>query len=225
MADISWKIKLPASEAAKLNKELAKEIRAKIKSSWESISGEITEFAKEKFAEKIKEHPTFSSLRNGELKGELGLTNQLFNSFENEIDNVIQKNLRVRYVASATSPRMDLGGILVYFEEYVEYFLDTKSADYPSINRHNQSTQIFWLSWLLKESTKQLIFNWRYIEDDKAKGTRSGKGFMGKKEGSSYAIDEDFAGTRDNNFITQAAKKAEPEIAAFALNKLLEISK
>lgn len=71
-----------------------------------------------------------------------------------------------------------------------------------------ESGPLNWLSWMLKEGTKTIVFDYEYKP---SKFGRSGGGYM--KKGGIWRIPPQFAGTTEDNFITRAFRDREDELS------------
>jgi hypothetical protein len=219
MADINFKAKMIAPN---LESDIKKELRAKIKKFWDFKSDIIRVQSAKILYKHIVNHPTYSSLESGILKGELGLTDEVLSNFMDNLESSLDQFFQVKYVGNTGSD--DLGGILAYVDSFADNFENLDGSDYHNNSKNEEATKLIqWLKWLTRYGTQEIVFGYRFFE--RGGRGRSGRGIMipSKLSGYAYSVNSEFAGTLNDNWFTQSADQARPEIISMILNILREI--
>ncbi len=146
----------------------------------------------------IESTPEIDSLRQtgvaNSLASQLGLDGSRATLAVDEIKNAVASSVRVELNEAKKLKDISLS-IFIQPEDFSN-LLSITSASYVA----EGGSTIAWLDWLLNLGTKTIIFGYSY-EPDTSFG-RSGGGFMA--DGGVWRIPPQFAGTKDNNFITRA---------------------
>ena len=216
MPTINFKAKLITDS---LDLQIKREIRERLRDNWKKKSNAITSRAAEIYFEHIKDHPTYTALENeSRFIGQMGVTEGMLASFMADLESRLKQLFQVEFVGHAGGN--DLGGLRAYIESYQEYVYELDMAGYTSTNKKDESTYVPWLRWLLSQGTKDVVFEYHFVPTN-SKESRTGFGLM--VPGGSFAVDPRYAGTYNDNWFTQAADTARPEIMQFMLEKLEEL--
>lgn len=189
--------------------------------------------AKERFFNQVKQvimsrikiAPEYKSLLSSDpqsLHGQLGLqdpvgaTEQLFRIWEREI---------LIYPGKVFARGSSIYGSISIQAIYADFNDVLNAGYYWSRNKKGEETLIPWLEWLLLKG-KQVIVTSHYYGINPRYRTRTGLGFMGKRnEGQTqvqpmWRMPQEYAGTIQNNWITRSLREAESDII-FLFSKLL----
>lgn len=217
MPTLNFKAKMIAPD---LEKEIKKEIRAKIKNFWQSKSEQIRLGCSKIYFKHIKAHQTYIDLENQtRFKGEMGVTEAVLANFMEDLEARLDDLFEADYVAHAGSN--DLGGVLAYIPNYQDYVYEMEGIEYTtSPNRNEETFNIPWLKWLLRDGTNDVVFDYHFIPSS-SRISRTGLGLM--MPGGSFSVDPQYAGIHNNNWFTQAADNARPEIMNFIVDILKEL--
>ncbi len=152
----------------------------------------------------IKSTPEYSSLSNGQLQAEFGLTDGM-----QRIDRIIDvwvANIEVEARDIRTVGGNFTGGIMIkMFQSDYSDVLASNAAVFVT----EKGTDLNWLEWLLKFGDKTIIKEYD-VELGIHPGSRTGGAIMVK--GSRWKVPSQFSGTPRNNFLTRAMDGKETEI-------------
>lgn len=142
----------------------------------------------------ITSQPEYSSLINGTLKDEFGLTNPTV-----KIDSLLDiwSNINVTYKKPNISGNQ-IKSSLSIFAIKSDYSDVLGSAAAEQVTKKGQSLQ--WLDWLLNQGDKIIIKEYELVS---GKG-RAGNVVMRKNVKGKWGVPPQFAGTPNNNWITRA---------------------
>lgn len=179
-------------------KKILKALRDKIRPILIDVVEDIDELIINLIVFAIRNSNEVQSMLSGDLKAHLGFA--VPDLFVGTLLDAIRNDIKVLFKDSRTS----LGGQIVVEIIKGDYskLLGTTYSSYKS-----GGYEIEWLRWLLFEGVGTNIISPNYyIEFGSFPRTRSrsGKAVMNFKLGSSYNIPAQYAGTKDDNFITRA---------------------
>ena len=142
----------------------------------------------------ITSQPEYSSLINGTLKDEFGLTNPTV-----KIDSLLDiwSNINVTYKKPNISGNQ-IKSSLSIFAIKSDYSDVLGSAAAVQVTKKGQSLE--WLDWLLNQGDKIIIKEYELVS---GKG-RAGNVVMRKNVKGKWGVPPQFAGTPNNNWITRA---------------------
>lgn len=158
----------------------------------------------------IEEHPTFISLLNGTLLFDLGLPLDRREWAAVGMINQIVDGLNIQIIPIELIVGFEFDLKVVWSNEKQQELINNGFAAYISVGKDKIKTQITWLDWLL-EAGQEIVVSAHHIEYGSGlKGSRTGGALM--KKGGSWHMLSQFAGTADDNFVTQSINKSIPEI-------------
>lgn len=162
----------------------------------------------EMVASSIRSSPTVSSLLNGGLRGEMGLSSA--ESSLNDVLETIKNSVDVSFT-KFRSPKADFAGGLKIsiIKKNFSQILASNGASYDS-NGH----PIPWLSWLLVEGDKIIISDHFIVFDLNSRmkeASRTGDALMlpSGQSGKYWRVPPEHSGTIQDNFITRALKDSD----------------
>lgn len=180
---------------------LADDVNIVIKKSMSEIDTNLKRVVKEA----IEKEPEYASLKSGQLRAELGISDP------SNIDKVVSAIVEGSKIThSPVRPGQmgliggfqynliksdDMGGVI--FTDIGSVF-DTKGYYLP------------WLQWLLYEGGRPLVKKFR-VQMGPSKNSRSGMAIM-VRDKSNWHVPPQFAGTITNNWITRAIDRLDNEI-------------
>jgi hypothetical protein len=179
----------------KINAALAKEVNKKLP----KIATNIEKQVKPIVRQALLASPEISSLSNGSLRYEFGLTSDP----TMDIVDAVVSSLKVQFKKVNTNLS---GGItLVMQPSGFSNLLSLPSAQQPI----ESGGSIPWLHWLLNLGDSIIIADFG-VSFGPGKG-RTGGGSMSQSY-APYKVDSRFSGTPDNNFITRAISRVSSQI-------------
>jgi hypothetical protein len=156
----------------------------------------------------VRSQPEILSLYSkspASLSAQFGIPFGSTNSAIAHIVESVQNSTNIRFTKFDSKLR---GG--VFLEIQPENFSHLLSLHAGHVHTE-KGTDLHWLRWLLERGTEIIVVGYYYTPNDAPDG-RSGGGTMGK--GSAWRVPTQFAGTKENNFITRAFIGKERDIAA-----------
>lgn len=208
-------------EKERFEEKCRQALRKKIHEKMKGLSVKMRPQVIAIFKEELKGHETFKALCNPlDLGGDLGIdhvrANQLVNFVSRSI-SVVSKPITV------TKPV--LGGLAItLIKDDIDHFLNSPLAKYISENGHD----VNWLEWLLTRGTEEIIevlpYYVRTFESGHIK-SRTGYKIMVESPGvydKYFTIASRYAGTIEDNWITQSAQRSIPRIKKIINQELLK---
>lgn len=162
----------------------------------------------------IKSQPEYQSLVNGDLKFELGVPDAA--SRVSSIISLWSRSLRVNYGQMRPSAR----GLSASFSVNMipEDYADILSSDNAIVTDSLSGITIPWLEWLLLEGGKILVKNYQ-VKFGPNSRSRTGFAIM-VSSNESWRVPPEFAGTKNNNWITRALEPIEDAVIDLMVKEL-----
>lgn len=185
---------------AQIKKAILDSIRdaldAAISKSLSKIKTELQELA----INAIKNEPEYSSLKNGQLRYELGIEDT--SAIDRVIENMCQGQaikLPVKTTARGVS-----GGLryIVIDGEKVAQTMSSPDGFVKDIKGYSMP----WLTWLLTYGTNTIVKNFE-VQLGPNPRSRSGMAIMVESDGDQWYVPAQFAGTESNNWVTRAINR------------------
>lgn len=150
--------------------------------------------------------PEYESLSNGKLRYEFGIAN--VDSKLASLVSVWSTNIQYNYKA----PSIVAGKIRSTFSANMirADFSDVLYTDFAAVVDTLRGYSLPWLEWLLLEGNKTIVKNYEVIMGP-SRTSRTGYALM-KSSNRSWKVPSEFAGTRNDNWITRAIDSAESDI-------------
>lgn len=153
--------------------------------------------------------PEVQSLLGGQLQAELGVPDS-----DLKLDSLIRiwaRSIDIKLSPAKRSSRNGITGGFVLTAIKADYsdVLSTDDAIYTTSN--NQVIE--WLRWLLLEGDRRIIRGYQ-IGGDLHNKSRTGLGRLmwASKQGRSWGVPPQFAGTKNNNFVTRTIDDIEQQL-------------
>lgn len=145
--------------------------------------------------------PEYGSLTgDGELAKAFGLPQSDAISKLDTIIDVLAQSIQVKFRKFGNSASGITGGITVY--AFAADFKDILSLDEAKVTT-NKGQELPWLDWLIIEGDKIIIVDYDLVYGSYP-SSRAGDAIMYQKIGSIWRVPAQYAGSRDNNWITRA---------------------
>lgn len=162
----------------------------------------------------IRSQPEYTSLVNGVLKFELGVPDA-----DSRISNILDiwsRSLSVDYGQIRSSGR----GLSASFSVNMipEDYSDILSSDYAIVIDSVSGITIPWLEWLLLEGGKILVKNYT-VKFGPNSRSRTGFAIM-VSSNENWRVPPEFAGTKNNNWITRALEPIENTVIDLMIQEL-----
>lgn len=150
----------------------------------------------------ISDSEEVSSIRNGELQGQLGIV--LTGGIDVIIDQ-FSKSVNVQYL-----PKGKFGTIVIRIinSDYSDV-LSLPESFYSYSETDGRGGIIEWLRWLLLEGRSTIVAGYDFQPG--AEG-RTNKGMMVKMQNGGWSIPSRFAGTANDNFVTRSLMNIDKDI-------------
>ena len=150
----------------------------------------------------IKSQPEYTSLKFGDLKAQFGLID-----ISKMLDSIIDSILAEIYIDlrpfQYKGGNVIAGGLSIRaMKKDLSYLFNMRGASYKS-NEYD----IPWLEWLLSAGDGPIIFNWYIsfqLSPNEVLRSRSGRAVMRPQLGARWSVPQQFAGTKNDNWITRA---------------------
>lgn len=193
-------IRLPNFDA-EFNKNIKKEINAKIAKSMIGIVDKIEQRLGSEIRQSIENSIVWQEVVGGTLRGELGIQNI------SGLDAILEtwsKSIKVVYSKNKGFGKISIGMIK---SDYSDVLSLTESSFTYASNRG--SGVIEWLRWLLLESTSIIVSEYDFVPSNQG---RTGLGIMAKRQGGGWSVPPQYAGTAVDNFVTRSLSDIENTI-------------
>lgn len=163
----------------------------------------------------IKASPEYQSLVGGKLKFELGVPDA--KQRMEDILDLYYRNIVVNKTAVKVS-----GGKLVGSLKIENKRSDWKDLIGLPAGRiiTKKGTVLPWLEWLLLSGNKIIIRDWD-VKLINNRRSRTGGALMVEGKNKRWRVPPEFSGTSNNNFITRALEKVEPNINRYIEKEII----
>lgn len=196
---IQAKIELPNFDS-QFDKNIKKEIRKVIIKNIDKVINKIDKRLKLIVKNLIESSQEYSSIKNGELKGELGIVSS------DSIDVIVNRFVESVTVEYKKNRGFGLISIKIIQSDYSDV-LTLPEASYVYSSRRGGGV-IEWLRWLLLEGTSIIITEYDFEAGPRG---RTGRGIMVRNIGG-WSVPAEFAGTAADNFVTRSLSNIENDI-------------
>jgi hypothetical protein len=183
-------------------KSIMEESVPEVNRLFNSKVGQVTEITGNLLRKYIILQPEIQSLLNGSLRYELGIpdpSRRIFN-----IIDVLVQNISVKFKPFTVVGLKFKGGIIL--KAVNNTFSDIVHLD-DAIQVTQKGTDLYWLKWLLEEGAQIIIFGW-----DVEFGPFGRTGGAHMIPGNGWSVPSEFAGDKQDNFITRAISEMRPEL-------------
>lgn len=161
--------------------------------------------------------PEYSSILGGKLQYEFGIANSS-TKLAGLLD-IWSKNIDITYdppkVLGNGTIKSSLSASMIRID-----FSDVLYSDYAYMTDTFRGYSLPWLQWLLLEGNRILVPGYQIIVGANSR-SRTGSAVMRSSPGKSWKVPAEFAGTKNDNWITRALNKTDTEIEAL-LTRILE---
>lgn len=190
-----------------IQKQILKALKVEFNKRIRRSPGKVLSAVQAVIEDAIKSQPEYQALDNGKLSLEFGLTNG-----KERIDAVITQiieSIKITALPTSVSNKKIRGGIQIV----------GIPSDYGNLIRlpeasitTQKGTELYWLEWLLMNGDQGFILDYDIVYTPTKVG-RTKRAVMVRKAGARWGVPPEFAGTKENNFITRAIDKIEDDIA------------
>jgi hypothetical protein len=205
MSQLSFNMNLVSTNAS-IAKDMLRALLPDIQKYFNKVYNEMKKNIPQILINHIKMQPEYSSLLNGKLMGEFGLTDP--DSRLSNILSTIESGAIIQTKPISISGSQIKGSIKLQMVQ--KDFSDLLSLGDASFTTEKGSN-LQWLSWLLKEGDSIIIADYTFALGS-FPSSRTGMGIMRQFGGSSWRVPPEFAGNISNNWITRAIDSASNEI-------------
>lgn len=190
-----------------VKKEIIKKLTASINRITESIETAIQALVKDK----LMTSNVVNSIAGGRLRAELGLVDGAA-----RIGNIIEtwaNSVEVKYVKKLG----DFGGIMVTMQDQ-DYanVLSMPEAEFIT----EKGVVLEWLRWLLIEGNNKIVSSHFFKSSTRG---RTGSGIMVERQGASWKVPKQFAGTDNDNFATRALEDIQDDIDVIIRREITKV--
>ena len=190
-----------------VKKEIIKKLTASINRITESIETAIQALVKDK----LMTSNVVNSIAGGRLRAELGLVDGAA-----RIGNIIEtwaNSVEVKYVKKLG----DFGGIMVTMQDQ-DYanVLSMPEAEFIT----EKGVVLEWLRWLLIEGNNKIVSSHFFKSSTRG---RTGSGIMVARQGASWKVPKQFAGTDNDNFATRALEDIQDDIDVIIRREITKV--
>ena len=184
----------------KLQKKIKESISEKFKETefrkkLAKVGDDVAKF----FYIKFLQSDTFYALVEGDLRGEFGFSDSYLQDIESVCDSIASSYISVEYSLSTKFIKITIG------------LADNEDIDLNEVGVYTTENgqKIHWLYWLLTQGTNVVVqdYNVKFIQG----AGRSHMAIMVQDDYVSYSVDEKFAGTNGNNWITRTINENKEE--------------
>lgn len=162
----------------------------------------------------IAASPEYQSIQSGKLQYEFGLPDS--GSRLSEILAVIQQNITVEYNKPQISKNIIIGSFdLNMIPSDYSNLLSLSSA----VLTTEKGSQLEWLKWLLLFGDKTIIKEY-VVKIGSNPRSRTGNAIMVGQTSGRWSVPVEFAGTKNNNWITRAIDSVNNDVVELLNNSL-----
>ena len=159
-----------------------------------------------KLASAIRSQPEYGSLKSGELRYELGISDT--SVIDNLVDRFVESIYVTTNIVNTSNTNIDAQLIFsIIANDDLDNILSSSDANYITEKGEN----IPWLNWLLLRGAEPIILTHRILIKPRA-SSRTGQAIMIPTKSGSWRIPARYIGTIDNNWITRAISSIEDDI-------------
>jgi hypothetical protein len=223
MFSFGLKLKESIIEIAKaIEKELFKALQKYFGIDFYKLTSELLIDIKRIIKKNIEDHPTFISMLHGDLLPELGLPPDTKEWAATNMLDLIVDGLDIKVTPSQVISGTAIDLHIIWTNDKIMELVFRGEGIYISYGRGVDGAlrpvSVPWLEWLLTEGTAEVVST-HHIEfgDFTRQGSRTGLALM--KRPGTWHMPEKYAGTINDNFITQAIASSKHEIEQFLVSK------
>lgn len=150
------------------------------------------------------------ALRGSDLRLELGLTSNQASSASSDIADTVSESVVIQRESKTT--KKTLGGMAIYIQpSSFANVLAIKGSSITYLSKtYKQNVKLEWLDWLINRGDEIIVSNFSFSPSGKGR-TRGGR----MVKGGSWRVSPQYAGTKEDNFITRAlGESSQKEIAS-----------
>jgi hypothetical protein len=214
MSKLTFSLKLSENNGV-IAKNIINALLPDIKNYFNNVTNKLIKNIPDIVIDSIISQPEYSALIEGNLQYEFGIVDPA-----SRISEILEA---IKNGASVTTqpPRLVGNKILgnLKFGMIQKDFSDLLSLGAASFVTEKGS-QLNWLEWLLTQGDSVIISDYDFIFGS-SQYSRTGMGIMKQRNGGSWRVPPEYAGTTSNNWITRAIDAASQQIDQ-TINNLLK---
>jgi hypothetical protein len=200
---MTGKLKLSQTDTRQLRLSIMQQWLAALNATLQGRVGAMVEHVRQALLEALLQAPEWSTIAN-DYRGEFGIVNpsEVITAIcQRAADSVQVRLTPFRYAGSTIGGSLTLTAIPANYADLLAM---------PEAVILSENNKVFsWLYALLFQGDEIVIAEYKYLsevltDEDRAKYSRTGLGFMVPMQGKGWRVPPEISGTRENNLITRA---------------------
>jgi hypothetical protein len=204
MSNIKSKISIVESNA-QIESKILRALRPELNKYLEKVFNKAKPRIVNSVVKAIKSEPEYQSLLSGNLKYEFGLPDS-----DSRVSNILSfwQKITSDYKSVTINGNKLVGGFTISMinSDYNDV-INSSAATFTT----EKGTDLNWLEWLLLFGNKTIIRDY-IVEFGPNPRSRTGRAVMKGVQKGKWSVPAEFAGTKNNNWITRAIESADSEI-------------
>lgn len=195
---------------AEIKRLILEEIKQQLKFKWSSLRLKLENAFKDYIELVIRESDFYNNLLTGKLKTELGIVDPSL-TMSQIIDAL--KSTTIINIGDIKIDGDKLQSIITFNAVPDDFgvVLSVPLAKYTSINVKGVETIVPWLFWVLFGGAEPIVYNYKIVFNQPY-FSRTNDAIMRKKDGGTWSVPSQFAGTQHDNFIFNALNNNIPQL-------------
>lgn len=212
MSNISINFKLKQSNST-IEKNILKALKPDVEVYFGNVFSKINNQLSDIVINAIKAAPEYGSLLNGDLMAEFGIPDS-----SSRLNTILDfwKNIKFEYKrTSIKNNKLEAKFILNMIRSDYADVLSLPESSFITEKR----SELNWLEWLLLFGKKTIIKDYTVVLGPSPR-SRTGMALMRGVKNGKWSVPSEFAGTKNNNWITRAIDSVDDQINKLLLESL-----
>lgn len=215
--NVDANIRFDTNEMKKIESDIRRGVLYNIQSKLLRAIPYLEKILPTEIRERIQNSDVIQSLRSGNLRYDLGLTQSEVDLMSEKIPETISKNI---VVSVHTDGKNSVRLVVEMIRDGLQELLELPEAKFIQTFTRNKPTEIRWLEWLLTKGDSIIVYEHCIWYTPGNPHSRSG-GAVTAVPGS-FRIRPPYSGTPENNFITRALEGIDDFVYSIINQFLLE---
>lgn len=207
------------TDQKQFEKVIRQAIKDKLSSGFDKVKSSLEEATRKLVIQGIREQPAYHHILHGRLKNELGLTDEVAQTFMTGLEDLIKKKIKLHYKMGSgkTIATIILDLLVLNLDE----IYSLPGASY--ISEPSGST-INWSLWTLEKGLEIIVGGYDVSREGTSVKSRSSSGMVMIKSGNKmWRMPRGLSGTKESNYIVNGIVTKIDEIELAMIRSVMKI--